>query len=63
MDLNRHPEPIELAQHYVADAILAIHQQLAAAFRGDVEACRVTKIRAEHATALAIKNARAALAT
>lgn len=61
--MQRHPEPIELAQHFVADAILAIHQQLAAVFRGDIETCRVTRRRAEHATAEAIRNARAALRT
>ena len=61
--MQRHPEPIELAQHFVADAILAIHQQLAAVFRGDIETCRVTRQRAERATAEAIKNARAALRT
>lgn len=57
------PAPIDLAQHFVADAMLAIHEQLAAAFRGDIEACRRTRRRAAHATAEAIRNARLALRT
>jgi hypothetical protein len=55
--------PIDLAQHFVAEAMLAIHQQLAAALRGDAEACRKTRRRAAHATAEAIRNARLALRT
>lgn len=55
------PHPIELAQHFVADATLAIHQQLAAAFRGDAPACRASQRRAQQATEAALRNAREAL--
>lgn len=49
---------IQRAQHHVADAMCAFHQQLAAAFRGDHEECRSAHERAAHATAAAIRAAR-----
>jgi hypothetical protein len=53
---------IQRAQHFVADAMCAFHQQLAAAFRGDHEGCRAAHQRAAFATAEAIRAARALLA-
>jgi hypothetical protein len=49
---------VQRAQHYVADAMCAFHEQLAAAFRGDYDACRAAHRRATHATAEAIRAAR-----
>jgi hypothetical protein len=49
---------IQRAQHFVADAMCAFHQQLAAAFRGDSEGCRVAHRQAAFATAEAIRAAR-----
>jgi hypothetical protein len=49
---------IQRAQHYVADAMCAFHQQLAAAFRGDHEASQAAHRRAAYATAEAIRAAR-----
>nr|PZN83728.1 MAG: hypothetical protein DIU57_09640 [Pseudomonadota bacterium] len=45
---------IQEAQHHVADAMCAFHQQLAAAFRGDAKGCRDAHRKAEKATAKAI---------
>jgi hypothetical protein len=49
---------IQRAQHHVADAMCAFHQQLAAAFRGDDQGCRAAHQRAAQATADAIRAAR-----
>jgi hypothetical protein len=49
---------IQRAQHFVADAMCAFHQQLAAAFRGDSEGCRVAHRQAALATTEAIRAAR-----
>lgn len=49
---------VQRAQHFVADAMLAFHQQLGAAFRGDVDKVRETRRQAAYATAEAIRAAR-----
>jgi len=51
---------LELAQNYVADAMCAFHEQLAAAFRGDPDGCRRAHQRAAYATAEAIRTAKVA---
>lgn len=55
---TRHLLTIQRAQHFVADAMCAFHQQLAAAFRGDPEGCRTAHRQAAYATAEAIRAAR-----
>lgn len=55
---TRHLLTIQRAQHFVADAMCAFHQQLAAAFRGDSEGCRAAHRQAAYATAEAIRAAR-----
>jgi hypothetical protein len=56
--MQTHLLSIQRAQHHVADAMCAFHQQLAAALRGDHEECKNTHERAAVATAAAIKAAR-----
>ncbi len=55
---TRHLLTIQRAQHFVADAMCAFHQQLAAALRGDPEGCRTAHRQAAYATAEAIRAAR-----
>jgi hypothetical protein len=58
METAVHILKAQRAQHLVADAMCAFHQQLAAALRGDGEGCRAAHERATEATAEAIRAVR-----